>query len=615
MTNSDRRAPQVLERVSFLDALGSRVLIGDGAIGTTLRERGVAADACLEQLNLDRPGIVSEIHNDYIEAGADIIQTNTFGANRFRLAAAGLAEQVGELNRHGVQIARKAASLVARQVYVAGDIGPLDADVSDEEATAAFKEQAAALSSGGVDLSLLQTFTTVKEASLAIAAAKYVSPETPVVAEVSFDSGGTMDSLAPEAVALRLSDAGADAVGVNCGDGPAQGLRLLREMARVEGLKLVAQPNAGVPKLVKRRVVYTTTAEDLAEYARRFVAEGAAMVGGCCGTSPRHIAAIRRAPYETPTQNSVDVVSRGLDAATSEPRSLRDKLAAGRFVVGVELDPPRGLATERAMKNAATLKNLNVDFVNVGDSPLAEVRMSAIAMASMLKVKVGLEAVVHCSTRDRNIMALQSDMIGAHALGLRNMLCLKGDPHALGSYTKAAAVWDVNALGLMRILKGMNNGHDALDNEIRPVAQFFIAGAVNPAAVDIDAEVQLFRRKVAAGAEFFVSQAVFEAETIERFLDKLGPDHPPIVLGVWPIHSERQAKFLHQNITPVPVRVRESIEQAGSGAEQRGLEQAHELVQQAVEMVQGFYFIPSFGRFGGTEELVVAARRHAEQRG
>lgn len=615
MAESEIHAPSTLDRVAFLDALGSRVLIGDGAIGTTLLERGVPSDACLEQLNVDRPSIVREIHEEYVEAGADIIQTNTFGANRFRLASAGLADKVGEFNRHGVQIVREVAAKASRQVYVAGNIGPLDADVSDLETSAAFEEQAAALAAEGVDLFLLQTFIKVSEACLAIAAAKQVAAATPVIAEVSFNSDGNLDSLAPETVASRLSAAGADAVGLNCGEGPAHGLRVLKQMARVEGLKLVAQPNAGAPQLVKRRLVYTTTAEDLADYARRFVAAGAAMVGGCCGTSPRHIAAIRRALYQAPTEHNVEVRDTGQVATASEPRDLREKLAAGRFVVGVELDPPRGLAMARVMEAAAALKVLGVDFVNVGDSPLAEVRMSAIAMASMLSGQAGLEPVVHCSTRDRNIMALQSDMMGAHAMGLRNMLCIKGDPHALGSYTKAAAVWDVNALGLMRILRGMNSGHDAMDNPVKPSSQFFIAGAVHPAAVDLNAEVKLFRRKVEAGAEFFVSQAVFAAETIERFLDKLGPEHPPIIMGVWPIQSERQAKFLDQSITPLPAKVMEAIERAGNSAEQRGLELAHELVEQTNSLVQGFYFIPSFGRFEGIQELVNAARGRTEQHG
>ncbi len=614
MAKSASRASTTLERVPFLDALGSRVLIGDGAIGTTLLERGIPADACLEQLNVGRPSIVREIHQEYVEAGADIIQTNTFGANRFRLASVGLAEKVGEFNRHGVQIAREVAAKVSRQVYVAGDIGPLDADVSDAEATAAFEEQAKALAAEGVDLFLLQTFTKIGEACLAIAATKQVAAETPVVAEVSFDSSGNLDSLAPETVASRLSAAGADAVGINCDEGPAHGLRVLRGMACVEGLKLVAQPNAGAPQLVKRRLVYTTTAEDMADYARRYVAAGAAIVGGCCGTSPRHIAAIRRALYEKRTEHNMEISPERQSDAEGEPRDLREKLAAEKLVLGVELDPPRGLAIGRAMVAAATLKDLGVDFVNVADSPLAEVRMSAIAMAGMLRGQAGLEPVVHCSTRDRNIMALQSDMMGAHAMGLRNMLCIKGDSHALGSYTKAAAVWDVNALGLMRILKSMNSGFDALDNPVKPPSQFFIAGAVNPAAADLDAEVKLFRRKIAAGADFFLSQAVFETEAIERFLERVGPEHPPIILGVWPIHSERQAKFLNQSITPVPAKVMETIERAGDAAEQRGIELAHELVEQVSPLIQGFYFIPSFGRFTGIQELVSAARSLEKQR-
>jgi len=595
----------------FLRALQERVLLSDGATGTVLHDRGVPVDECLERVNFDRPQLLVQLHTEYIEAGADLIQTNTFGANRYRLAAFDLGPSVDAINRRAVEIARLAAT--GRQVFVAGDVGPLGVQVAEAEALNAFGEQMKALAEAGADLLILQTFTSLTEAEIAVRAARKVAPALPVIAEISFlASGKTSEGKTPLEAAIALRDAGADLVGANCGEGPPAVLRALREMAKADGVRLIAQPSAGRPLLVQRRVVYAATAEYMAEYARRFVEAGAVVVGGCCGTTPRHIAAMRRS-LDAPATRSLAVAPARAPAEPRPPRnSLKEKLAAGRFIVSVEIDPPKGLAVNRTIEAAQRVHDVGADCVNVGDSPMAEVRMSAIAMASLLRERTGLDPIVHCSTRDRNVMALQADLMGAHALGLRNVLCIKGDPHALGSYSTATAVWDVNALGLMRILKGFNAGHDAIDNPVRPATRFFVGAAVNPVAEDIEAEVKLLRRKVTAGADFALSQAVFEVEAVERFLERLKDPPLPIILGIWPIHSARQAAFLNERVIPVPARIAEAIERAGDGGEQRGLELASRLVERVRPLVQGVYFIPSFGRYEGIIELTAAARALAE---
>ncbi|HXH21086.1 MAG TPA: bifunctional homocysteine S-methyltransferase/methylenetetrahydrofolate reductase [Dehalococcoidia bacterium] len=593
---------------AFLKAIETRVLLADGATGTVLHERGVPTDACLELANVERPELVRQLHLDYINAGADIIQTNTFGANRVRLQAFGLQDRVGELNAAGVRLAREAAASAGRRVFVAGDVGPLGEPLPDAEAREAFAEQMRALANAGVDLLLLQTFTSLSEATLAVRTAREVAPDLPVVAEISFGADfKTADGHSGQEAAVALRYAGADVVGANCGEGPAAVLRLVREMADVEGLRLVAQPSAGRPTLVQRRVVYQADAQYMADHARRYVEAGAVIVGGCCGTSPRHIGAMKRA-LEAPAP-AVSVVAAPETKPAAAPGTLRQKLSAGKFVISVEIDPPKGLAVKRTVEAARLMKAAGADCVNVGDSPMAEVRMSAIAMGSILRQQAQVEVVVHCSPRDRNIMALQSDLMGAHALGIRNILCVKGDPHALGSYTNAAAVWDVNALGLMRILKGFNAGHDAIDKPVRPATNFFIGAAVNPSAEDVDAEVKLVRRKVNAGAEFMMSQAVFDPGTLERFLAKLGEPPIPIILGLWPIQSARQAAFLNDRIMPVPASLRGQIEKAGDSAGELGLELTARLLEKVRPMVQGVYFIPSFGRFQGIADLVALARR------
>jgi methionine synthase I (cobalamin-dependent)/5,10-methylenetetrahydrofolate reductase len=612
MTTTSAR-PAKRTSPAFLEAISKRVLLSDGATGTLLEERGVPMDACLELANVERPDLVRQIHIDYIIAGADLVQTNTFGATRPRLAQYGLADRVAELNRAGVERAREAVEKSGRAVFIAGDIGPLG-EVDDEQtAREAFAEQMRALHAAGVDLFLLETFTSLAEAVIAVGAAREVAPELPVVAEISFGPDDrTVDGHTAKEAAVALSKAGADVVGANCGEGAPAVLRAVREMAGVPGLRIAAQPNAGRPEIVQRRVVYQVTAEYMADYARRFVEAGASVVGGCCGTAPRHIGAMRKA-LDVPRSGVIAAVHpQERPPAASEPRTLAQKLATGKFVISVEVDPPRGLGVNRVVEGAKLMKESGADCVNIGDSPMAEVRMSAIAMGSILRQRAEVEVVVHCSPRDRNIMALQSDMMGAHALGIRNVLCVKGDPHALGSYNNAAAVWDVNALGLMRLLRGFNDGHDAIDNPIKPPTRFFIGAAVNPCAEDVDAEVKLVRRKARAGAGFMMSQAVFEAAALERFLEKLGQPPLPIVLGLWPIQSLRQAAFLNERIMPVPDGVRLAIEQAGDGAAERGLELTDRLLEKVHAMVQGVYFIPSFGRFEGIAGLVAKARQLAD---
>jgi methionine synthase I (cobalamin-dependent)/5,10-methylenetetrahydrofolate reductase len=599
----------------FLAALERKVLLSDGAMGTLLHDAGVPADVCPELTNLERPELVRRVHLDYIDAGADLIQTNTFGANRVRLGAFGLAERLAEINRAAVRLARGAVEGAGRPVFVAGDVGPLGERVTPQEAHEAFAEQMVVLAAEGVDLFLLQTFTALEEALVAVRAARATAPGVPVVAEMSFiDGRRTFEGLSPAKAGQALREAGADLVGANCGNGPAEVLLAVRELAAVPGLRVIAQPSAGRPLLVQRRVVYQATAEFMAGYARRFLDAGAVIVGGCCGTSPRHIGAMRRAIDAGGAAVRVLKAPGAEPAGRPAPKSLRAKLAAGRFVVSVEIDPPRGLGVRRAVEGAVLMRERGADCVNVGDSPMAEVRMSAIAMAALLKQQAEVEPIVHFSTRDRNVMALQADLLGAHALGLRNVLCIKGDPHALGRYTKAAAVWDVNALGLIRIIQGFNAGHDAIGTSVRPPARFLAGAAVNPMARDPDAEVRLVRRKIEAGARFFLSQAIFDADALERFLERLGEPPAPIIVGVWPLHTARQAAFLNEKVVPVPATVRAALERAGTDGEEAGLELAARLLERVRPLAQGVYFVPSFGRYEGVGELVAAARELGDRR-
>jgi homocysteine S-methyltransferase len=612
----------------FLLALEKGVLLCDGAMGTLLHHRGVPLSACLEAVNLEKPDLVAAIHRDYIEAGAEIIETNTFGATSLRLNRYGLADRVREVNRRAVEIARGAAREAGRTVFVAGAVGPIGvgipsseaADLSLKEARRIFREQVEALLEANVDLLILETFPTLAEIREALAAVREAG-EAPVVAQLTFQRDGrTWAGEEPGDVVRALHDEGANVVGVNCVPGPQVALEIIEKMAAASGVKLSAQANAGQPRLLERGVLYPMGPQAFAEYVPRLVAAGAAIVGGCCGTTPEHTAAMRTVlagttaePAATPGAPAVIVQPAGRPVwkALAADETLRDKLAAGRFVVSVEIDPPKGLNPRRALEAAAMLKDAGVDCINVGDSPRAETRMSPLAFALLVQQRVGLETIIHFTTRDRNLAALQADLIGAQVWGLRNILCLRGDPPSGGGHARAVAVWDVSTVGLIRVLKGLNEGVDRAGNPVGQPTSFFIGAAANPTAASLEAEMRLLRRKVAAGAEFVMTQAVYDVGALDRFLKASPALKVPILLGVMPLHNLRHAEFLRNELVGivVPEPVRERVRRAGENSLEEGMALARELLDAARGRVQGVYIMPSFGRYDPAAQLLRELRQ------
>jgi len=605
----------------FLAALERRALLADGAMGTQLRDRGVPTSACLDEQNLSNPDVVLAIHREYLTAGAEIVESNTFGANRLRLKAYGLAEKLRQINARGVELARQATRDCGHQAFVGGAIGPVGVGLAAggeatlKQAHRAFLEQAQALLAAGVDAIFLETFASIAEAREAVLAVREASDDIPLVAQLSFQRDGrTFTGEEPADVARELHNAGADLVGVNCVPGPQAALEILEEMARATKSKLCAQPNAGHPRVAEREVVYPVPPRAFAEYVPRLVAAGCAIVGGCCGTTPEHIAAMRAAlrphdeaiaaPDGAGAASTVWLPSE-LAEASPEEATLREKLAAGRFVVSVEIDPPRGLNPRRALQGAAKLKAAGVDCVNVGDSPMARVRMSPISMAVLFQQQLGIEAIVHCTTRDRNLLAIQSDLLGAHVLGLRNVLCLRGDAPSGAGYSRAVGVWDVTPVGLLRVLRGLNEGIDFGGNPMAQPTSFFVGAAGNPTASSLEAEIKLLRRKVEAGADFVMTQAVYDVEPLERFLTQAARFKTPIILGVMPLHNQRHAEFIHNELAGVvvPDAVRQRMRDAGEQGIAEGMAIAREIMSAARGGIQGVYLIPSFGRYDVAAEL------------
>ncbi|MCJ7491190.1 MAG: bifunctional homocysteine S-methyltransferase/methylenetetrahydrofolate reductase [Dehalococcoidia bacterium] len=611
-------------RNAFLRTLDERPLLCDGAMGTLLHERGVPADACLEAISLEDPSLLLQVHSDYIEAGADVIETNTFGANSVKLAHFGLADRLQEINRRAVEIARQAQAQTARPVFVAGAMGPLDVglpggeSVTLKKAHVAFHEQAEALIETGVDLIAIETFPTLAEAKEALRAVRECG-DLPVMVQLTFQRDGrTWAGEEPSEVALVLRDLGANVIGVNCVPGPQFALDIIKQLAAAKPAKLSAQPNAGQPQVRQQAIVYPGTPQSFGEYASRLVEAGASVVGGCCGTTPEHIAAMNQAlsgqtatatPAATTSRPRPIVIEREAPAGP-EPATLREKLAAGRFVVTVEVDPPRGLNAKPVLEGAKLLKEAGVDCLNVGDSPMARTHMSAVSMAVMLHHQVGAETIVHFVTRDRNLIALEGDLLGGHVLGLRNILCLRGDPPRGPGYQRAIGVWDVGAIGLIRVLKGMNEGVDASGNSIGQPASFFVGAAANTMAL-VDLEMKVTRRKVEAGADFLLTQPVFDFQATAQYFEAVKRFNIPIILGIMPLYSHRHAEFIHHELAGVmlPDAVRERMRLAGENGLVEGMSIARELLEQVRDKVSGVCLMPSFGRFDVAAELAASIQR------
>jgi methionine synthase / methylenetetrahydrofolate reductase(NADPH) len=589
-------------RTPFLEELDKRVLVCDGAMGTMLYARGIFLNRSFDELNLTQPDLVAEVHKEYARAGADVIETNTFGANRIKLAAFGLADRVHAINAQGAKIARHAAR---EQLYVAGAIGPLGIRVEPwgktgvDEAEQYFREQAQALLDGGVDLFVLETFRDVNEIGAAISAVRSLC-QLPIVAQMTTEEdGNSLDGVAPESFVPELEARGANLVGLNCSVGPAAMLEALERMARVAHVKLAAQPNAGKPRDVEGRNLYLSSPKYMASYARRFINTGVRLVGGCCGTTPEHIRAIKTAveslapgataPKKSPAPAAV------IPAAPRVPREEKSRmantLARGGFVVSVELVPPRGYQTETLVAQARTLKIHRVDLVNIPDRAHASARMSALSAAFLVQQQSGVETILHYTCRDRNLLAMQSDLLGAHAMGVRNVLLVTGDPPRVGDYQDATALVDVDSIGLTNMVNSLNGGLDIGGQAIGQPTAFHIGVAVNPGALDLDQELRRFAYKVDAGAEFAITQPVFDVAELRAFLGRLGQPRIPVIAGILPLESVRHTEFLANEVPGVRVpetvlaRMRDA-ESAGRAAEE-GLAIAQEIAVEVRPLVQG----------------------------
>ncbi len=593
-------------------------------MGTLLFERGIPYERCFDELNLSDPSIVEGIHRDYLSSGAELVETNTFGANAVRLARHGLSDRARLIARQGVKVARSAREIVGSTGFVGGSMGPLGrhlapfGPVQVAEAEAAFRAQAEGLLEGGVDVFVLETFQDLNEILVAMRMVREVTTDLPILAMMTFGQDGrTRYGHTPQLVARALRQAGADVVGVNCGGGPQPALEVLEDLVgAAEGMPVAVMPNAGLPQFVEGRYVYLSSPDYFAEFAARAVALGANIVGGCCGTTPAHVRAMRERlashlPAEQlPSGAEVRVVDRAppepAAAETEEPALLRRMRA--RFVVSVEVDPPRGINTQKVIAGAKLMAARGVDCINIADSPMARIRMSALALAYQFHALLPeTEIILHYTTRDRNLMGLQSDLMGAHALGLRNILCLTGDPPSLGDYPNMTAVYDTDSVGLIRIAGKLNQGVDEAGTSIGSRTNFAIGCAVNPTAEDLDRELEHFRHKLDAGAQFVMTQPVYETACWERFLERLGgAPSIPILMGILPLQSFRHAEFLHNEVPgiQVPEWIRKRMHEAGNEGQRVGVELARELLRRCRAHANGVYLMPSFGRYENCLEVL-----------
>lgn len=616
---------------------GGRILC-DGAMGTMLYGRGVFINRCFDELNQSQPELVAAVHTEYLQAGAEVIETNTFGANRFRLARHDLADKVRALNVAGVRIARQCVAQMeekqAVEAYVAGAVGPLGVHLAPEhtpqpgtatpaEARAAFAEQIAALAEGGpgvgADLLIIETMTSLAEAHEAIAAAREVAPHLRLVVMMTVDDeGNCLDGATAETAAIQLTAWGADAIGCNCSAGPAAVLGVIERMRPLTSLPLAAMPNAGMPRAVEGRTLYMASPEYMASFARKFLRAGASILGGCCGTTPSHTRAIRSALRAVEAQNAQLEAEPGTaqaghvaasahaDEVRVEPPPLAARsrigamIAAGDFCTLVEIVPPKGIDCSKEMEGAAMLYRLGVDAINVPDSPRASARMSAQSLCVQIQQQVGIETVLHYTCRDRNLLSIQSDLIGASSIGLKNILCLTGDPPKLGNYPDATAVFDVDAIGLVKVVRGLNHGLDIGANSIGASTGFTLSVAANPGVVDIEFEIRRFAAKVEAGAEFAITQPVFDMRLLETFLRRIEPFRIPVIAGIWPLTSLRNAEFMKNDLKvsmPDTILARMAAAASPEAARALGIAIAQEMLAEARPMVQGCQVSAPFGKY------------------
>jgi methionine synthase I (cobalamin-dependent)/5,10-methylenetetrahydrofolate reductase len=586
----------------FIQAIADEhVYLFDGAMGTMLYSKGVFINKCYDELNLRNPEIVLEVHKQYVRSGAEVLETNTYGANRVKLHAFGIDDELREINQSAVEIARRAAG---DAVYVAGAMGPLGIRIepygptSEEEARDFFREQAEALRDGGVDLFILETFSNVAEVEQAIAAIRDVCT-LPIIAQMTIGPDGrTIYGDAPRTIAQRLDRAGADAVGLNCSVGPDVMLDAIEEMGSVTAKKISCQPNAGLPREVNGRQMYMASPDYMGKYAKRLIHKGVKFLGGCCGTTPEHIKVMADAVRPLSPRRSFVVIERNGKAEAPKGREARPlaersnwgrKLAAGEFVTTIEITPPKGVNPEPMIESVRSIKAAGVDAVNVPDGPRAQNRMGAIAVAVLLQQRVGIETVLHYCCRDRNLLGMHSDLLGCAALGLHNMLLITGDPPKMGPYPEATAVFDIDSIGLTNMVNLLNQGLDLGGNPFGEPTCFTIGVGVNPGHLDLDYELRRLDWKQKAGAEYAITQPVFDVRQLENFLRRIEHTQLPIVAGIWPLLSYRNAQFMNNEVPGVSVSddVMERMRIASEKSKEHGLREGVAIARETLERVRG----------------------------
>lgn len=624
----------------LLEKLEKGVLLADGAMGTILFSQGYPYSICYEELNVSKPELIADIHRSYIEAGSQIIETNTFGANRYRLAKYGLEGRVRELNLKASKLAREVRDISGEPVLVAGSVGPLGQNRGQALQPAAmreaFKEQIEALMEGGVDFLILETFYDFVQMAQALSVAKSIT-DLPVVAQMTFtDDRHTFSGQTPTEAMQMLRSQGADVIGLNCHVGPQGAISVLHELATATPKfpYLSVMPNAGAPERIEGRLFYHATPEYFASYVPKFVEAGVRILGGCCGTTPQHIAAMRDAlkaispetvsKQFTPGTNGLMFTPPHVEtvetSSTPAKKSKKDKektaqvaptqvaqrLAEGKFVVSVEMHPPRGINPTKMLQAAAKMAELGADSVNITDNAMARVRMGNIGSAMLIQQSVGIETIIHYTSRDRNLMALQSDLLGAHANNIRNILALTGDPPRLGDYPGASGIWDVDAIGLAEMLTRLNQGVDWNGTSIGTPANFNIGVAFNPTATNLPTEIERLRRKLAAGAQFIMTQPVFDPQVLRDTLAEVGEIKIPIVAGIMLLHNYKHAEYLYHEVPGivVPDAVLQRMNDAGEKGMEEGLKIAVEVINDIHSMIQGVYIMPSHGKYEASGELV-----------
>lgn len=598
---------------SFKDRLRSEIIVFDGGTGTYLYDKGIYINRCFEELNLTNPELVVEVHRDYINAGADAIETNTFGANKFALDPHGLESKVYEINLQGAKLAK---SVAKDATIVAGSVGPLRVQIEPlgklgyDEAKDIFIEQIKGLIDGGVDLIIFDTFSLAEELLQGVRAVRELHRDIPVIAQVTINTEGNLlsgESL--ERFVEVMSRHQVDAIGLNCSEGPRMMLEALEKLRGLTSLPLSVQPNAGLPQNIGGRNLYMTSPEYMAEYAKRFIQTGASIVGGCCGTNPTHIKAIRRAVQALQPSKRMDVKIEALKIdkpeevrvySKDEKSRLSKKLAHNEFVKLVELVSPKGISAEKEIEKAKKLFEFGIDAINIPDGPRASARMSALAMAVQIHTQVGIEPVLHIACRDRNIIGMQSDLLGAWALGIRNILAITGDPPKLGNYPDATAVFDVDAIGLTNLINRLNHGLDFAGNPIGSPTGFSIAVGVNPGAINLDEELRRLDWKIQAGAEYMITQPVFDLKILDRFLKRIEHIKLPLLCGIWPLVSYRNAEFMNNEVpgASVPSEILERMRNTSSkeDAFREGVEIARETYREVRTRVQGVQLSAPLGR-------------------